>query len=146
MTKYVSNNHYIWCIALLSWLCCVVSSKWYLMLTVSQAHIKHNLIVVVDGSWTFNLPLLVQSNKKLAWMGSIVKMLSNKQGCPNWTGPWLAWLMGSATLAFHIKHPLRFSWSINLSWGMHALMTSRAKGGIFILMNLRKIYLKLFEF
>jgi hypothetical protein len=40
---------------------------------------------------------------------------------------------------------VRFSWSINLSGGMHALMTSRAKGGIFM-MNLRKSYLKLFEF
>jgi hypothetical protein len=53
------------------------------MLTVSQAHIKHNLIVVVDGSWLLSLPLLVQSNKKLPQLGSIVKMLSNKQGCPN---------------------------------------------------------------
>jgi predicted YcjX-like family ATPase len=79
------------------------------MLTVSQAHIKHNLIVVVDGSWLLSLPLLVQSNKKLAQLGSIVKMLSNRQGYPNWTWPWLAttWLMGSATLALHIKRALR---------------------------------------
>jgi hypothetical protein len=110
-----ANHNYIWCIALLSSLCCVVSSKWNLMLTVSQAHIKHNLIVVVDGSWLLSLPLLVQSNKKLAQLGSIVKMLSNKQGCPNWDGPWLAtsWLMGSATLALHIKRALYLSRGTN---------------------------------
>jgi hypothetical protein len=85
------------------------------MLTVSQAHIKHNLIVVVDGSWLLSLPLFVQSNKKLAQLGSIVKMLSNKQGCPNWDGPWLAtsWLMGSATLALHIKRALYLSRGTN---------------------------------
>jgi hypothetical protein len=36
---------------------------------VSQAHIKHNLIVVVDGSWLLSLPLLVQSNKKIGSVG-----------------------------------------------------------------------------
>jgi hypothetical protein len=56
-------------------LCCLLC-KWHMLLTVSHAHIKHDLNVVVYGSWVLGLALLYLCNqiKKSGWIGLLFQM------------------------------------------------------------------------
>jgi hypothetical protein len=75
-------------VALYNLLCCLsyVNVTYWLLLTVSHAHVKHDLNVVVDGSWVLGMALLVQSNIKTGFSSKC-----NQTHLGGSTGPGCGW-------------------------------------------------------